>query len=212
MVSILLHVATLLSVCVVMRKEILYLIKHPFSREMKNLIISTMISFFVVLLIYDFAKHSYIENYLPLFFMITACVLVITDLFVSKQKASCELNKKSSLIMGIAQGLAVFPGISRSGATICAGLLSNGEKEEVAKHSFLMSLPIILASLVMEFVELGCGGEFISIPVLPMIFAFILAFIVGVVSLKFMIKITCKVKFRYLALYLIALSIVSFFV
>ncbi len=211
-VSILLHFATLLSVCVVMRKEILYLIKHPFSKEMMNLIISTIVSFFIVLLIYDFAKHSYIENYLSLFFMITACVLFITDIFISKKQNIGKLNKKSSLIMGIAQGFAVFPGISRSGATICAGLLAKGEKEEVAKHSFVMSLPIILASLVMEFVELGGGGALISIPIFPMIFAFLLAFIVGVISLRLMIKLTCKVKFRYFAFYLVVLSVISLFV
>lgn len=211
-VSILLHVATLLSICVVMRREIWNLIRHPFSKEMKNLLISSLVTFLIVLLIYDFAKNSFFENYVPLFFMITACVLIATDLVASKKDCCNEIKTKQSVIMGIAQGLAIFPGISRSGATICAGIFSKGDKEKVAKHSFLMSVPVIIASLLMEIVEVAGANKALSIPVLPMIVSFIIAFVVGVLSLRFMIKLTCKIKFRYFAYYLMILSLISLFI
>ena len=208
-VSIILHVATLLSICFVMRKELWQIIKNPFSKEMRNLVISSIATFFMVLLLYDFAKSSYLDNYVPFFFMLTASVLILTDIFApQKTNGSNELNKTQSLIMGVAQGIAVFPGLSRSGATICAGVFSGANKERVAKHSFLMSIPIILASLVMEMVDLGEFG-LLSVPILPLILGFVIAFLVGVLSLKFMIKLTCKVKFRYFAYYLIVLSIIS---
>ncbi len=211
-VSILLHVATLLSIFVVMRKEILCLVRKPFSKESQKLLISTLVTFLIVLLIYDFAKNSYFESYVPFFFMITACLLILTDLLAPKNIQPRELTTKQSVIMGIAQGLAIFPGISRSGATICAGIFSKGDKEKVAKQSFLMSIPIILASLVMEIIELAGTGGNLAIPVVPMIASFIVAFVVGAFSLRFMIKLTCKIKFRYFAYYLIILSLISIFI
>jgi len=210
-ISIILHIATLLSIFVVMRKELWTLIKHPFSKEMRNLVISSVATFLIVILFYDFVKSLSLENYVPFFFMLTACVLIVTDLFATKKAKTKELNKKQSLIMGIAQGIAVFPGLSRSGSTICAGVFAGANKEKVAKHSFLMSVPIILASLVMEIVELGKTG-IASVPIHPLILGFLVAFIVGIFSLRFMIKVTCKVRFRYFAYYLIFISLILLFV
>ena len=210
-VSIVLHLATLLSVCVVMHKDIWNLIRHPFSKEMRNLVISTLVTLLIVFLLYDVAKSTYSSSFLPLFFMITAVVLILTDIF-SPKNAQTEMSKKTSVFMGIAQGLAVFPGISRSGSTICAGMLARGDKKKVASHSFLMSLPIIVASMVKEIVDLcslSCG---LQVPTFPLILGAVVAFVVGVLTLKFMIKITCKVKFRYFGYYLIVLGIITLFI
>ena len=61
--------------------------------------------------------------------------------------------------MGIAQGIAILPGISRSGATICAGLAEGNDRKETAHYSFLMSIPIICASLVYEVYEYFTSGQ-----------------------------------------------------
>ena len=204
-VSVVLHLATLLSICVVMHKEIFALIKKPFSKEMLNLILSSFATFFVVILIYDIAKSTYFESFLPFFFMLSAVILLCTDLFIAKRKNE-GFGKKTSLIMWLCQGIAIFPGLSRSGTTICGGLFSGGEKEKVAKHSFLMSIPIILASMLMEILDIANVGK-ISVPLFPLLLSFFVAFIVGVFALKFMLRLTCKVKFRYFAYYLFFMSI-----
>ncbi len=204
-VSVVLHFATLLSICVVMRKEIFSLIKKPFSKEMLFLVLSCVATFFVVVLIYDIAKNSYFESFLPFFFMLSGIILLCTDLFVSKKK-NVGFGKREAFVMGICQGIAIFPALSRSGTTICAGLLAGGEKEKVAKHSFLMSIPIILASMVMEIFEISKTGP-MNIPIFPLLISFIIAFFVGVFALKFMLRLTCKVKFRYFAYYLFLMSI-----
>ena len=204
-VSIVLHFATLLSICVVMRRELLDLLKRPFSKEMGKLVLSSIATAIVVVLIYDIAKQSYFEEFLPFFFMLSACILSVTDLFFSK-KQSFGLSKKQSLVMGICQGLAIFPGLSRSASTICGGVIAGGEKEKVAKHSFLMSLPIILASLFMEILDVAKVGS-LQVPILPLLTSFVVAFFVGIFALKFMLKLTCKVKFRYFAYYLFLMSI-----
>ena len=207
-VSIILHAATLLSICVVMRKELWKLIKNPFSKQTLHLIISTIFTLIIALCLYGVAKQSYLDNFVSFGFMITACLLILTDVFARQKNKS--LDKKQSAIMGIAQGLALFPGISRSGATICSGVLSGGNKEEVTKHSFLMSIPIILGSLLMEIIEFK--GSVVDVSFLPLLIGFIIAFVAGVLSLKFMLKLTNKIKFRYFAYYLILLSILSFFI
>jgi undecaprenyl-diphosphatase len=117
------------------------------------------------------------------------------------------MKKKHSIAMGIAQGLAIFPGISRSGSTICTGIVSGCNKEIAAKHSFLISLPIIFGSMIIEVFS----SDFTTtqIPIIPLFLSFIVAFICGVASLKFMMKFTCKTKFRYFGYYLILISIIS---
>ena len=206
-VSVVLHVATLLSICVVMRKELWTLLKNPFSKEVKNLVVSSVATFIIVILLYKVIKILDFYSYLPFFFMLTACLLFLTQIF-SKKKGEQKINIKQSFVMGVAQGLAVFPGLSRSGATICAGVLSGAKKEEVAKHSFLMSIPIILASLVMELYELR-GISLVSVPILPILTGFIVAFVVGFLSLKFMMRLACKLKFSCFSYYLIFISIIS---
>lgn len=209
-VSILLHIATLLSVLIVMRKDIWEIIKNPFSEQEKKLIISTLVTIVFVLILYKPAKSSFSENILPFSFMLTACVLLFSDLFA--KGCSQKLSTKQAIFMGIAQGIAIFPGISRSGSTICAGVLSGGDKNEVSKHSFLMSIPIILASMFVEILDIAKGAEVISVPVLPLIVSFLVAFISGTLALKFMLKYSTKMKYRYFAIYLFAISIVTMFI
>ena len=206
-VSILLHVATLCSILVVMRKEVLYLLKNPFSKEARKLYISTIATFIVVLLIYNFAKNAYVEKYLPFFFISTAVILLISELF-SKKRKNRELSLKQALIIGVAQGFAIFPGLSRSGTTISVGMFVGGDRESVSKFSFLLSIPIILASMFMETIELVNSKVMVSQNMFGLIIGFLVSFTVGIISLKIMIKATSKIGFRYFAIYLIILSII----
>lgn len=211
LVSIVLHVATLLSIMVVMRKEIFNLIKKPFSKEMRKLLISTLVTFIIVLLLYDIAKQSYLENYVSFAFMLTAVILILTEIYNKKEIKLKEFTYKNSVIMGVAQGLAIFPGLSRSGFTICAGIISGGEKEKVSKFSFLMSVPVILGSLVAEMIDIS-SANIVFHDFWGLMIGFIVAFVVGIFALKFMIKITKKTRLLPFALYLIGFSIVTMFI
>ncbi len=213
-VSIVLHVATLLSVLVALRKEVWQIVRHPFSPLSKNLVISTIPTCLIVLLIYPFITQSFEGKVLPICFMITAILLLATDFFVKKrsQTIAKPISLKQGLVMGIAQGFATFPGISRSGSTICAGLFAGGDKENVAKFSFLMSVPIIILSMALEIFNLVKSCQVPNVNVAGLIVAFAVAFLVGVFSIKAMIKITQKLRFKWFSLYLILLTLVSLFV
>lgn len=210
-ISILLHVATLLSIVVVFYKDIWQMIRHPFSKQTMMLVIATIPTCLIVLVLMPIIKQSFAGGLLPICFLVSAILLLISEQ-LSKKKKNHELTYKTAFLMGIAQGFAVFPGISRSGSTISAGLLSGGDKESVAKFSFLMSIPIVFLSLIMEIYEIATGSLQLEIQVLPTIVAFVVAFIVGIFAIKLMIKLTVKSSLKWFSLYLVFISIISFFV
>lgn len=209
--SILLHVATLFSIVVVFHKDIFNMFRHPFSKETMQVVFATIPTCLVVLILMPIIKKSFSGGLLPICFLISAVLLFVAEI-LSKRKQISKLDYKSAIIMGIAQGLAVFPGISRSGATISAGLLAGRNKQEVAKFSFLMSIPIIFLSLLMEIYEICVGGLVVSVDILPTICAFFTAFVVGIFAIKVMIKLTVKSNLKWFSFYLVAMSVVSIFV
>ena len=220
-VSIILHVATLLSIIVVFRKKIWYYLRHPFCDECKKLVVATIPTCLIVLILMPLINESFQGGFLPICFMLTALLLTATSLFFTKNEKKASYIKEEihsnisymqAIIMGVFQGLAIFPGISRSGSTICGGIISGGNRESVAEFSFLMSIPIILLSLVKEIYELVLNNKVLSINIPGLIFSSLIAFIVGVFSIRFMIKLTKKVNFIWFSLYLIFISILSFFI
>ena len=221
-VSIILHVATLFSIAFVFRKKLLYYLLHPFSQGTLKLLVATIPTCIIVLLLLPLISESFEGSFLPFCFMITAVVLGFTDLFFAKKDKNFPLNLQSpdfegvsykqALFMGVAQGFAVFPGISRSGSTICGGILSGGDKSSVAEFSFLMSIPIIFLSLVKEIYDISKEGKILNINIPAIIISFLCAFIIGVFAIKFMIKLTKKVNFLWFSVYLTVISIVTLFI
>lgn len=206
-VSILLHFATLLAVFVVMRKEIFYIIRHPFSEESMHLVIATIFTCIVAIILMPLITSSFEGRFLPIFFLLSGVIL----LFAGKKK-NCQgqkLDYKRSIIIGIAQGFAIFPGLSRSGTTISAGLITKTDKEESAKFSFLISIPIILGSMLLESFKFVRAGEVLSVNVVGIILSFVVAFVVGLITIKGMLKLTKEVNFKWFAIYLFIISIIS---
>ncbi len=209
-VSVVLHFATLLSILVMLRKEVWQIVRHPFSKLSIQLIAATIPTCLIVLILMPIVKKSFSGVMLPLCFFLCAIILLVADM-LSKKKAQKPFDLKTAVIMGIAQGLAVFPGISRSGTTISAGLLAGGDKKETAKFSFLMSIPIIFLSLVMEIFEFCTGAEKITVKFLPLACSFVAAFVVGIFAIKIMLKLTERANLKWFSLYLILISILSLF-
>lgn len=211
-VSILLHLATFFSILVVLRKEVFYLIRHPFSKDTIRLAIATIPTCILALVLMPLIDQSFEGAFLPFCFLISAVLLMVTDLTTKRKSFSLQsqLTNKNAIIMGIGQGFAIFPGISRSGTTICAGILSGAPKDECAKFSFLMSLPIILLSMAMEIYKIVAKSYVIKVNVIGMILSFVFAFVVGIFAIKVMLRLTQKASFRYFAFYLIVISVLAF--
>lgn len=210
-VSIILHLATLFSILVMLRKEVFTLVRHPLSRQTMLLATATIPTCLIVLVIMPLVDKAFGGAFLGVCFLVTAIVLMLAERLSKKQAKVQELNFKQAFIMGVAQGLAVFPGISRSGSTISAGLVSGADRESTAKFSFLMSIPIILLSLVLEIYKICTTGKQIEVNIVGLILAFVCAFVVGILAIKWMLNLTSKANFRWFSLYLVVIAILSMF-
>ena len=141
-VSILLHIATLFSVIILYRKEIYGLIRHPLQKKVQYIIISTFFTGIVFLTFKTFFLHSFEGGLLPVCFMVTAIFLVLTYFKTQNAKIYKPLNYTRASAIGLMQGVAVLPGISRSGSTIFAGTMLGLDSDEATSYSFILSIPI----------------------------------------------------------------------
>ena len=203
LISVVAHIGTLFAVLYCYRKQIFELIKKPKNKTNLNLIIATIPTIIMVLLFNSFLEENFSSKTLVWGFLISAILLVIADL---KKDGHKPINKKSALYMGISQGLALLPGISRSGSTLTCGLLVGVEKNEALDFSFLMSIPIILASAVYEGYKLMSAQ--ITINWFGIFIIMISSFVFGILSIKLMLKTLKKNKLYFFSIYLIVLSLV----
>ena len=202
LISIVAHIGTLFAVLFCYRKRLFELVKQPKQKTNLFLIIATIPTIIIVLLFNKFFEDNFSTKTLIWGFLISAILLIVADL---KKESNKPINKKSALYMGIAQGLALLPGISRSGSTLVCGLLVGTEKNDALDFSFLMSIPIIIASAVYESFKLfSCQ---ITVNWLGIFIVMLTSFIFGILSIKIMLKIVKKNKLYYFSIYLIALSL-----
>lgn len=205
--SVVAHLGTLLSVIICMRKKIAYSITHPFCKTNWKLLIATLPCVIFVLLFNDLVDKLYSVYFLVAGFLITGILLIVADLIKPKNK---PLNYKHSLFMGLMQGIAILPGISRSGSTMAVGMMSGADKNEVCDFTFLMSIPIIIASAIFESMEMFVIG--INIEILPAIIVFGTSFIFGILSIKLMLKTLKSNKLYVFSIYLLIISIITLLV
>ncbi len=219
LLSVVAHIGTLFAVIFCFRrqlKELFCQFGHDINSILKrrkpqknsnttlytNLIIATIPTIILVLLFNKFFEQSFSTKTLIWGFLISAVLLVIAD-FKSSGKKS--INKKTAIGMGLAQGLALLPGISRSGSTLVCGLLMGVEKQQAVDFSFLMSIPIILASAVYESFKLFSAQ--ITINWIGIFTVMLTSFVFGILSIKIMLKLLNKNKLFYFSIYLIILSL-----
>mgnify|MGYP001272875051 CR=1 FL=1 len=213
--SILVHGATVLSTIVVFYKDILKLFsglfKFKYNSETQYVlkIFVSMIPVLIVGLFFkDFVKSFFNSENLIItgsFLFVTALLLFFTYFF--KRNNQREIGYVDSLIIGLAQAFAVFPGISRSGATIATGLMIGNKKTEIAKFSFLMVLIPILGENLLDIID----GSFVSTSIssVCLIIGFLSAFISGLVACKIMIRLVSKGKLIWFAVYCVIAGLIS---
>lgn len=152
--EVILHVGTLLSVLIFFRKSLLNLCRSLYTASMKEerkmilwLGVATVPAVIAVKLFQDQFESAYQSPFLVSgLLLVTGALLFVPRWLAGKAQ---EIGLKSSVIMGCAQALAILPGISRSGSTIAAGLVSGVKPEKAAEFSFLMSIPAILGGVVL---------------------------------------------------------------
>lgn len=213
LLNLFLHVATLCAVVVVYRKTIWQLLKKPLQPLTYKLVLSTVITVVMALIYSYFDLDKYGFKVYGFCFLITAVLLFITFMFQRKSAVvpSQNISTKSAVIVGFVQGIAVIPGISRSGSTISTMILCGNDENKASEYSFLLSIPVIVGGFVLELIDFvkagGAGNALAGVAVWEYIFAFVLTFVVAIASLKITLKLLKNNKFIYFAIYLFALGL-----
>ena len=195
--TVVVHGATVLSTIVVFWKDILKLLKGLFAfqwNEETQYISKIFVSMIPVIIVGAFFAEE-IEAFFTGNLLLVGSMLIITALLLASTYYSKQTKKRisfiDSFIIGIAQTIAVMPGISRSGSTIATGLLLGNKKEGIARFSFLMVLIPIIGANIKDLLS----GDIVnnsSVGVTPLLIGFIAAFISGLLACKWMINIVKK--------------------
>jgi len=214
--AVVVHVATVLSTIVVFRKDIAELLKGLFAfkwNEPTIYVSKLVISAIPVLILGLFFKDQ-IEELFTGNLVLVGSALVFTSLLLGAthfvKSGDGKITFSKAIIIGIAQAIAVIPGISRSGSTIATGLLLKNKKEDVARFSFLMVLIPILGAAFLDIMS----GEVTSgdnIGVVPLLVGFIAAFVSGLLACSWMIKIVKRGKLIYFAIYCLIIGVIAIF-
>lgn len=213
LLTLILHLATLLAVVVVYRRRLWALIRHPWNAEVGRLVLATAITCGMVLLFHDVIDQLFTVAALPYAFLAAGVYLMLPTVLGRRRGHDTAVTVETptskrrqwwqAAAMGFAQGVAVVPGLSRSGLTITTGRLSGMTGAESTDFSFLMSIPIILASFVYECLR---GGSLQTLGFGSIVLAFVTAFVAGIVAIKCMLNLTRKIDLRWFAWYLLVLG------
>ena len=214
--SVAVHGATVLSIIVVFWKEIIKLLQGVFKFKMNEEMIYSLkiVVSMIPVAIVGFTIRDSVASLFTANMKITGSFLLVTALFLVfghfARKRDKPISFGGAFLMGIAQALAVLPGLSRSGSTISTGLMLGYKKEELARFSFLM---VIIPIIGANFVELITAEKVaVDVVAMPLIIAFVTAFVSGYVACKWMINIVNKGKLGWFAIYclILGLSLILF--
>lgn len=203
--TVVVHGATVLSTIVVFHRDILGLIKGALQfrwNESTEYILKIAISAIPVVVIGLFFKEE-IESLFSNNVLLVGSMLLVTGALLAftyyAPQDGDEVSNFKAFLIGIAQAIAVLPGISRSGSTIAVGLLLGVDKKKVARFSFLMVLIPIIGANTKDILDGGMANS--SVSALTLLVGFIAAFVSGVLACRWMIAIVTRGKLIHFAYY-----------
>jgi undecaprenyl-diphosphatase len=217
--TITVHVATVLSTCVILWKEIVWLFKDLFKfkwNEGTKYVVNILISMIPVAIVGFFFKDKVEAIFGSGLLVVGICLLVTASLLAfsywAKPRQRENISPWHAFVIGIAQAVAVLPGLSRSGSTIATGLLLGNSKQKLAQFSFLMVIPPILGEALLDVKDMAEQGVSVAMGGLStssLIIGFLAAFVSGCIACKWMINIVKKGKLIWFALYCAIVGILA---
>lgn len=204
--DVMLHVGTLVAVVAVMWKNIVDIFKDFFSKTTLYLVIATIPAVLAAVVFRDFFEGTFSGIYLGYGFLFTAVILTACELVASRIDKKRDMGAGSAAAMGLMQAIAIFPGISRSGSTIAGGLFCGVDRRKAAGFSFLMSIPVILGSVVLEGAD-ALSGAGAPIEWAPTIVGTVCAAVSGFLAVRFMLALIVRKRLYGFAVYVAALGV-----
>ena len=224
--AVLLHVGTLISVFIVYWKDIwelivelcltirdlctgkgLRLAERPIRKLGVMIIVATIPTAIIGLVFSDFFDSLY-NSVIPIGvgLIITGFLLIFAEKKGEGNRGIQQMNFRNAIFLGLVQGVAICPGISRSGSTLFGSLICNLDRKFAVKFVFLISIPSILGSAVLEApaaLEAGVTAAEVG----PVLVGMLVAAVSGLVAIKTMIKIVSDKKLSYFSYYVWALGL-----
>ena len=224
--EIIVHAATVLATIVVFRRQIWDLLKGLVRFRMNDQtdyvlkICLSMVPVFVVGMFFKDEVTALFEGLRTVGFALlgTALLLVLSDFLSAGGDKPCKAQREGyrngiswwqALLVGLAQSIAVIPGLSRSGSTIATGLLGGVRRSDMAQFSFLMVLVPILGEAFLDLVGGGFSQSACVIGAPALLLGFAAAFLSGLCACKWMISIVRKASLKWFALYCAAIGILT---
>lgn len=212
--TIAVHVATVLSTLVILWREIVWLLrglvdtKAPLMSPERRYILAIIVSMIPIGIVGVFFK-DYVEAIFGSGLLIVGLSLIMTSAlltlsYYARPRQKEDIGLMQAFIIGLAQSVAVLPGLSRSGTTIATGLMLGVKKEKMAQFSFLMVIPPILGEALLSILKAAKDGAEAAtgdISMTALAIGFLAAFISGCVACKWMISIVKKGKLVYFGIY-----------
>ncbi len=184
-------------------------ITTPYRKFVMMVILSTIPTGIVGIVFEDFIEFSATTLFIPgVCLILTAVLLMIADRVTTGKKDETTATYKDASLIGVAQGIATMPGLSRSGTTITACLLCGFDKSYAVKYSFIMSIPAVLGALVLELKNFS-SISVSSLELVNYITATAVAGVVGYISIKTMLVIVRGKKFRGFAIYCLIIGLLA---
>lgn len=222
---VILHLGTLVAVCIAfwdtiwaLIKEFFVMIKDIFTGKFKwktmnperRMIVMLVISL-VMLVPFYFFKDKFENVSLPILgccFLFTSIELFFASRIRNTKKTAGDITVLDAIIIGLFQCVALFPGVSRSGSTISGGLFRGLEKETAVRYSFILGIPAILGGCLVELKDLLEGK--IEVAIIPTIIGFVVAAIVGILAIKLVKWLIKSDNFIVFSIYTLLVSIGTF--
>ncbi|MBL4662236.1 MAG: undecaprenyl-diphosphate phosphatase [Flavobacteriaceae bacterium] len=211
--TVVLHFATALSTLVIFRKDLweilsgLLQFKWNDETRFSAKIVVSMIPAVIIGLLFESQLKALFGGDIALvgcMLLITALLLWLADRAKSTGK---KVSFKNAFIIGVAQAIAMLPGISRSGATISTSVLLGNDKNKAARFSFLMVVPLIFGKIAKDIASGDLSSETANFSSLGL--GFIAAFISGLFACTWMITLVRKSKLSWFALYCVVIGIIA---
>ena len=215
LMTVVLHAATALSTLFFFRAEVAQifngLLQFKWNEELR-FSLKIIISMFPAALV-GVLFDKQIDTLFGGRILLVGSMLIVTGLLLfvadKAKKTDRETSFGHALLIGLAQAIAILPGISRSGATISASVLLGIDREKAARFSFLMVVPLIFGKMADDI--LGGSIRTDMATLLPLSIGFIISFLTGLIACKWMIQLVKKSKLKYFAYYCFVVGTIAVF-
>lgn len=206
--DVLVHVGTLVAVFAVFWKDIINIIKKPWQKMTWLIIVTTIVTGVIGVVFKDFFDRLFASGdpLLGVEFIATGFILWFAEGMRQRDKGIAEMSNFDAVFVGLMQGIAILPAVSRSGLTIAGALFRGIDRETAARFSFLISIPAIGGAALLDFKDVLETHQLSQVTGLPFVIGPVVAAISGYYAIKFMLRVLQQGSMKGFSYYVWALG------